>query len=137
MRMTILEECVIQAIVDSLASMTEKGRRLFLARIAISLGYGGITAVAKIAEVSRSMITRGIKEVKNGEVYIVGDRNRRVGAGRPTIEQQHRKRMIALGLNGSELEEAIDICKVVDRIIEKAAYGDPMSNKKWINTTGR
>ena len=135
MRMTVLEERVIQAVVSSLVSMAEKAKRLFLAKIAIGLGYGGIAALARAVHVSRGMISRGIKEVKNGEVYIVGDRNRRAGAGRPTIEQQHRRRMIALGLSASELEEAIDICKVVDKIVEKAAYGDPMTNKKWINTT--
>lgn len=135
MRITIVEDSIIKAVIDSMVSMSEKAVRLFLARIAISLGYGGITAVAKLAKVSRGMITRGIKEVKKGEVYKVGDRNRREGAGRPTIEQQHRKNMIALGFSGSELEEAIDICKVVDKVVEKSAYGDPMSNNQWINTT--
>src|SRR5882757_6285345 len=58
--------------VDSLRSrfermspfLDERGRRLFAANEAISLGRGGVTAVAAATGVARSTINRGVAELK-------------------------------------------------------------------------
>lgn len=131
----ILEDDFAEEIRCNLMRMTEKARRLHLGRISLELGYGGQSALAKVTGFSRAMIIRGEAEVKSGEIYRVGDRNRRKGGGRPTIEVTHRREMEKLGLTGSELDEAVDICLVVKLIVEEVAYGDPMTNNKWINTT--
>lgn len=131
----ILEEDFAAEILCNLKGMTERARRLHLGRISLELGYGGQTALAKLTGCSRAMIIRGEVEVKAGEIYCCGDRNRRKGGGRPTIEVTHRREMEKLGLVGAELDEAIDICSVVRVIVEKVAYGDPMTNNQWINTT--
>ena len=119
----------------TISGMPEKARRLYLARIALRLGHGGQTYVSKTFGVSRGLIFRGIQEVKNGDIYHLGDRCRRPGGGRLTIIERHRRKMISLGLAGDELEAAIDICIVVDEICDTFAYGDPMTSNKWINAT--
>jgi hypothetical protein len=42
-----------------LPHLDERQRRLYLAAEADALGHGGITAVARLAEVSESTVTRG------------------------------------------------------------------------------
>jgi hypothetical protein len=54
---------------------------LFAANEAVSLGYGGVTAVAAATGVARSTINRGIAELKAARNEI-GRRVRRTGAGR-------------------------------------------------------
>ena len=130
-----IDEAFANEIICNLMGMPEKARRLHLGRVSLQLGYGGKTALAKITGYSRAMIARGETEVKNGEIYYVGDRNRKRGGGRPTIEVTHRREMEKLGLTGAELDEAIDICSVVKVIVEQVAYGNPMTNNQWINTT--
>ena len=133
--MKILDAGFVDVICKTIEGMTEKARRLFLGRAAAELGYGGITAIAVAAGVSRGVVSRGLAEITEGSVYHVGDRDRRPGAGRPSIYAMHRKNMMKCGLEGTELEIAIDICKVVDAVVEDCTYGDPMTSNKWINTT--
>ena len=56
-------------LVEICKGFTEKAKRLFLGRCALSMGYGGISQIAKEAKVSRPMVSRGVKEVLSGEVY--------------------------------------------------------------------
>ncbi|MFJ2478549.1 hypothetical protein ACIOWI_37530 [Streptomyces sp. NPDC087659] len=49
-----------------LPRLDERQRRLYLASEAEVLGHGGITAVARLAEVSKSTITRGWEELATG-----------------------------------------------------------------------
>src|SRR5881398_3576555 len=44
--------------------LDERGRRLFAANEAISLGRGGVTAVAAASGLARSTINRGVAELK-------------------------------------------------------------------------
>ena len=44
--------------------LDERGRRLFAANEAISLGRGGVTAVAGATGIARSTINRGVAELK-------------------------------------------------------------------------
>ncbi|MGH7556948.1 MAG: ISAzo13 family transposase, partial [Gemmatimonadota bacterium] len=47
-------------------SLTERSRRLWAATEAMSLGHGGIALVERATGISRSTITRGIREVESG-----------------------------------------------------------------------
>ena len=61
--------------------LDERGRRLFAANEAISLGRGGVTAVAAASGLARSTINRGVAELKAARNEI-GRGIRRCGAGR-------------------------------------------------------
>ena len=61
--------------------LDERARRLFVANEALSLGHGGVTAVAVATGVTRSTINRGISELKSAD-HATGGRIRRPGAGR-------------------------------------------------------
>jgi hypothetical protein len=65
--------------------LTERERRLFAAREAKLLGYGGITQVAAVCGLSRATITKGLKELANPAMET--GRIRKPGAGRPTLSQ--------------------------------------------------
>ena len=61
--------------------LDERGRRLFAANEAISLGRGGVTAVAAASGLARSTINRGVAELKAARNEI-GRGIWRGGAGR-------------------------------------------------------
>ena len=61
--------------------LNERQRRLWAASEALSLGYGGVSAVAHATGMSRTTITHGIKELQNGE-RLPESRVRREGGGR-------------------------------------------------------
>ena len=111
--------------------MCEKQKRLYLGTIASDFSYGGISAVAYHFQIDRKRIARGVKEVQSGVTYVYGDRNRAPGAGRPPITVTHANMVTQAGMD----IELADILKVVDIIVEKSSYGDPMTNHKWINAT--
>ena len=118
-------------------ALPEKAWRFFLARTAMALGYGGISAVAEVAHVSRGMISRGIQELKSGAEYILGDRNRKPGGGRKTAEEVHRRNMKAAAAeNGQAIDEtAIDLDRLVESVVSEGTYGDPMTTRLWQSIT--
>ena len=61
--------------------LDERGRRLFAANEALTLGRGGVTAVSAATGIARSTINRGIAELKAGNNQL-GERIRRRGGGR-------------------------------------------------------
>lgn len=136
--MRTLSEADVTHIWYTLSGMNEKQKRLYLGSYAICLGYGGISALSRAVGTSRGCIQRGVAEVKAGNVYHEGDRCRAQGAGRKTIEEKHRKLILSMNcFSNSQLEEVLDIMRVIDKIVEKASYGDPMTNNAWINITIR
>ncbi|MDR2353341.1 MAG: hypothetical protein LBF22_09325 [Deltaproteobacteria bacterium] len=64
-------------------SLSEKERRLFAANEAKKWGYGGISLVSEICKLSRTTISKGLKELK--EPRVEDGRIRRPGAGRPKL----------------------------------------------------
>lgn len=98
------------AIVEELG---ERGRRRWAAAEAVSLGRGGIAAVAEACGISDRTIRNGIRELKAPDALPLG-RQRRPGAGRPAKEAEWPKLMHTLG-----------------RLVEPAARGDPMSPLRW------
>ncbi len=69
-----------------LPHLNERQRRLFLAAEAGALGHGGIAAVSRLAEVSKSTIARGLAELAGGAPVL--GRVRPTGGGRkPATER--------------------------------------------------
>src|SRR5581483_7451367 len=75
-----------QAINRVLASLNEKGRRLFAGLLASQRGHGGVVEVATITGLSRTTIRRGMLELRNPADN--GGRVRRPGGGRKRLEKK-------------------------------------------------
>ncbi len=93
--------------------LDERSRRLLAANEAMSLGYGGISAVHQACGLSRQSISNGIREIKEGATTLPG-RIRNSGAGRKSI-------LVADPLLVMALEELID----------GHTRGDPQSPLRW------
>ena len=91
--------------------LNEKERRLFLAETAIQCGYGAGIALSKRTGVSYSTIRRGMKELLSGETTD-GERIRRSGAGRKTVEELYP-----------------DIIGLTKEILDDETYGSPEGGK--------
>jgi hypothetical protein len=78
----------IQSKYDHLeGGLDERGRRRWAAVEALSLGRGGIAAVATATGISDRTIRNGILELREGDVPPTG-RQRRAGGGRKSAQQQ-------------------------------------------------
>ncbi len=93
--------------------LDERARRRWAAVEAISLGRGGIAAVAKATGISDRTIRNGIREMREGDTPPAG-RQRRVGAGRKAANQRYPGLLDAL-----------------ERLVEPTTRGDPQSPLKW------
>jgi Rhodopirellula transposase DDE domain len=93
--------------------LDERGRRLVAAAEAVSVGYGGIAAVATATGVAPSTIGRGLKELSGGEDLLAG-RIRRLGGGR-------KARVATDATLISDLEA----------LVEPTTRGDPESPLRW------
>jgi transposase len=105
-----------QALSDAL---DERSRRLWAASEARSLGRGGITVVAHATGISRSTITRGLREVEAGESVDRG-RVRRPGGGRKRIVD--RDPTLLADLQG---------------LVDPSVSGDPQSPLRWTSKSVR
>ena len=72
---------------DELKKMNEKERRLTVAAYAIDYGRGGITEMNRRYGLSRTTISKGIRELKSGVRYDPNGRTREKGAGRKFISE--------------------------------------------------
>ncbi len=97
---------------------TEIQKRLFAGEKALELGYGGIVEVSKITGLSRTTITKGIKELKEQHLNI--QQVRKKGSGRKKVEEKQKN--LKLGL---------------EKILDENTAGDPMSVLKWTCKTTR
>jgi ribosomal protein L40E len=68
--------------------LDERGRRLFVAGEALSLGHGGVTAVAAATGMARSTINRGLAELKAGHADLGGAIRRPGGGRKRAVETQ-------------------------------------------------
>ncbi len=100
-------------------ALDERSRRLWVATEAKVLGRGGIALVARATGVSRSTITRGIRELESGEVVETG-RVRRSGGGRRRKEDGDPT--LVADLEG---------------LVEPSVSGDPMSPLRWTSKSVR
>ena len=86
-----------------------------LAAEARALGHGGVTRIARVAQVSRPTIHKGLGELKGPpELATAPVRVRRPGGGRKALK--HTDRTLVADL---------------ERLVEPEARGDPMSPLRW------
>jgi transposase len=95
------------------AQLDERSLRLCAAGDAKMFGYGGVSFVAKAAGLSRTTLYSGSAEVGTGELAD-GGRIRKPGGGRKPKTQ----------IDESLLQD-------LDRLLDPATRGDPMSALRW------
>ena len=93
--------------------LDERSRRRWAATEAVSLGWGGIAAVAEATGVSDRTIRNGIQELEAADP-LPGDRQRRPGAGRRAREVEQPTLIAAL-----------------EALVEPETRGDPMTPLRW------
>ncbi len=94
--------------------LDERTRRLVAAAEAEALGFGGVTAVARAAGLSRGTVIRGIAELKVAPKPVSERRIRRQGAGRKkTVEQD------------------ATLKRDLESLVEPVTRGDPESSLRW------
>ena len=114
MQRASIDAAIRQRFVDLGALLNERERRLWAAVEAKSLGYGGISAVARVTGISRRAIHRGLKELRSRLSSWLTQRIRSNGGGRkPLVVTQ------------PELPEALEA------LVEPTARGDPESSLRW------
>jgi hypothetical protein len=97
--------------------LTERMRRHWAASEALALPRGGPTLVAQATGLSRTTIWAGIRELRRGGPTAASDdaqRSRRPGGGRPFVE--------------ADDPALIDD---LERLVDPATRGDPMSPLRW------
>ena len=96
-------------------ALNERSRRLWAASEAMSLGHGGIALVERATGISRSTITRGIREVESGgSDALPPHRMRRAGGGRRRTTDKDTTLLADL-----------------DALVEPLTLGDPDSPVRW------
>lgn len=90
-------------------SLSEKDRRRYAAAEAAKLDYGGVAYISRLFGCSRESIDHGIRELDELPNDPVGDRIRRPGAGRKTVEQKQP-----------------EVVQQVQSVIDERTAGDPM-----------
>jgi len=95
------------------SDLDERGRRRWAATEALSLGRGGIVAVAKATGLSDRTIRNGLQELKRREVLDPG-RQRKPGAGRK-----------------ARVDEQPTLIAALEALVEPTSRGDPMSPLRW------
>jgi len=95
------------------SELDERGRRMWAAIEARSLGRGGIVAVATATGISDRTIRTGIKNLDSSEP-LAPDRQRRRGGGRKSLT-----------------DEQPGLVEALDRMINPTTRGDPMSPLRW------
>ena len=88
--------------------------RLWAANEALSLGYGGVSAVARATELSRTTIHAGMAELESAAVAPEPNRIRRSGAGRKKLTDKDP------GLLGA-----------LNKLVDPVTRGDPESPLRW------
>jgi hypothetical protein len=68
--------------------LDERGRRLFAASEARAAGHGGVVAVSQATGIARSLIDRGLADLRSGAVMFSPRVRRQGGGGKPATETQ-------------------------------------------------
>src|SRR5919197_43793 len=95
--------------------LDERGRRVWAATEAVSLGHGGVAAVVRATGLAESTIRLGKRELaKRSKRLKTPRRLRHPGAGRKPLTTQDQ-----------------DVLKALDALVEPTTRGDPMSPLRW------
>ena len=101
--------------------LNERQRRLFLAVEAEAIGRGGISQVSEASGVSRVTISRGVKELRNEDIYSVSsERSRKEGGGRKKVTEVYP-----------------NIYEEIEKIISPHTKGDPENPLLWTSKSVR
>jgi transposase len=92
--------------------LNERQRRLVAAADAQMLGHGGIARLSRVTGLSRTTLHKGIRELAGNGTP--AERVRRAGGG--------RKR---------KTEQAPEVVKALEQLVDPATRGDPMSPLRW------
>ena len=92
--------------------LNERQRRLVAAADARSLGHGGIATLARATGLSRTTLHKAVRELE--ENTVPPERVRRAGGGRK-----------------SKAEQDPELVKALERLVDPATRGDPMSPLRW------
>jgi len=106
-------EWIRKKFVNIAQDLDERGRRRWAASEALSLGRGGITAVADATGISDRTIRNGILELNDSDPLPPG-RQRRHGSGRK-----------------SRTDEQPGLVAALERLVEPDSRGDPQSPLRW------
>ncbi len=101
-------------------ALNERSRRLWAAIEAKSMGHGGISVVERAVPISRSTISRGIKELVSGQEPMEATHIRRSGAGRKKTA-----------------EKDATLRKDLEVLVEPTVAGDPQSQLRWTSKSLR
>jgi len=115
----LTEEEIKQRYQRIVGELTERTRRLFAANEALSLGWGGISAVSRATGLSRQVISAGIQELQGGTQVEEG-RVRRKGGGRKSNVSKDPK-----------------LSQDLERLVEPVTRGDPDSPLRWTSKSVR
>ena len=94
--------------------LNERQYRLFLGTVAISIGRGGQSLVARLSGASVNTVHRGIEEVKSHKEKENPDRVRKPGGGRKSSSEKYP-----------------NIQKAIEEIIDGKICGDPEKIIHW------
>ena len=100
-------------------TLTERSRRIWAATEARALGRGGITLVERASGISRSTISRGLRELESEEV-LDPERTRRPGGGRKRTTEKDPRLLADL-----------------EALVAPTASGDPDSPLRWTSKSVR
>lgn len=115
-----LEEAIREKYRALASRFDEHTRRIWAATEASTLGYGGISMVARATDISRRAILVGLREIKSGNILPEG-RIRRAGGGRK-----------------SNIEHQPKLPEKLETLVEPLTRGDPESPLRWtIKSTRR
>jgi predicted transcriptional regulator len=108
--------------VKVLSTLNEAQARWFVADKALDLGRGGINRLSRLTGMSRTTITKAIRELQARGMLMPAamGRIRREGAGRKKIE-----------------ESDPEVKKLIVRIVEESTAGDPMGLLRWTSKSTR
>ena len=110
------QEQLIKAKYEALKpELDERGRRLWAATEALSLGHGGVATVARATGLAVSTVRLGKQELTSPSQATDSPRRvRQPGAGRPARIVQDQT-----------------LLKALDALVEPTTRGDPMSPLRW------
>jgi hypothetical protein len=115
-----IDICALKTRIDSmLPTLNEYQRRRYLSVEAKTIGYGGISLVSRLSNVSRQTLTEGVKELDTAEIMEQG-RSRKAGGGRKSI--------CAIYPQTKE---------TLQELVDAHTKGDPMRLLLWTNKSLR
>ena len=106
------EQKIAEKLAIVLPHLNEKQRRLLIAAEARTLGWGGISQVAKATGVSRVTIHKALTEIESKK--IIAERIRKPGGGRKDITEYYP-----------------NILEKLEALVDPVTRGDPRSPLRW------